>query len=233
MKLKLWIAIFFIAISSQLFAQEKSTEQKKWIMKWNTTAAVDVFSFPTIQFAVEKKLNDNFSIQTEIGYQFYEFSKPETSIVKTSGFRLIAEGRFYVFNYFKNDKTKKRKSDGLYTGIQIFYRKNNYNYNQEYYTNQSDYENHINLLSDTFGVKKEVYGTNICLGYQIPFNNFILEPYVYIGVLKRNIENLEREYNPNIGHVSADDIHYRGKDLEEESRNDGNFSFGLRLGYKF
>ncbi len=233
MKLKLWIVALFILITSQLFAQEKSIEQKKWIIKWNATAAVDAFSFPTVQFAVEKKLNDNFSIQTEVGYQFYEFSKHYTSIVKTSGFRLIAEGRFYIFNYFKNDKTKNRKSDGLYTGIQMFYRKNNYNYNQEYYVNETDSENNTNLLSDAFGVKKEVYGTNICLGYQIPFNNFILEPYVYIGILKRNIDNFEREYNSNLGHVAEDNIHYFGKDLEEESRNNGNFSFGLRLGYKF
>ena len=65
-----------------------------------------MFSFPTIQFAVEKKLNDNFSVQTEFGYHFYDFSKSYTEIVKTSGFRLIAEGRFYIYNYFKKDKVK-------------------------------------------------------------------------------------------------------------------------------
>ena len=56
---------------------------------------------------------------------------------------------------------------------------------------------------------------------------------MYIGILKRNIKNLERECNPNLGHIPEDNIHYFGNDLEEESKSDGKVSFGLRLGYKF
>lgn len=233
MKNKFLILLILLFFSNEFFSQTEVINNNSWIIKWNTTAAIDVFSFPTIQFAVEKKIKNHFSVQTEYGIQAYSFNKTDSIFIKTSGHRLMIEGRFYIFSYLKREKSLRKKSDGLYAGVQLFYRKNNYNYSQDYYKSESDYNNHINLISDTFGVKKEVKGMNFCLGYQITFNNFILEPYTYIGALKRDINNLKREYNPDLGHISSDNIHYAGKDLKEESKKEVNFSFGLRVGYKF
>lgn len=225
------LIILIISLSSlQSFAQEKTKDN--WIIKWNSTAAIDAFSFPTVQFAVEKKINPYFSVQLESGIQIYDFRKVDTTIVNTNGFKLMTEGRFYLFNYLNKEKSSARKSGGFYTGIQFFYRKNDYNFKQDYFLNETDYENYTNLQSDIFGVKKEVFGANISLGYQIPFKRIIFEPYMYLGTLNRKIKNISREYNTNLGHISKDEIHYRGMDLYEESNNTFNFSFGFRIGYK-
>ncbi|HSD13136.1 MAG TPA: hypothetical protein VLB74_00665 [Flavobacterium sp.] len=226
---RIFLLLLFSLNSLNFFAQTEETKPKNWIVKWNATAAVDVFSFPTVQFAVERKLNNYFSVQAEYGIQLYGFPKSDTVSVKNYGHRVIIEGRFYIFNYLKKDKSKTRKSDGLYTGLQLSYRKNSYNFTQEYYLNETDSD----IQTDVIGVKKEVYAINVCFGYQIPFHNFILEPYVYLGYFNRNIENFDREYDESAGHVPVDDIHYFGSDLTEESDSYGNVSFGLRLGYKF
>ncbi|WP_136668357.1 DUF3575 domain-containing protein [Flavobacterium sp. H122] len=237
--MKKLILLFFISLTSlNLIAQTEQTSilEKKWIAKINATALIDGFSFPTIQFAVERKIKPYFSIQTEAGIQAYSFrNNADTLSVDNSGFRLITEGRFYLFNYLKKDNTKKRKSDGLYTGIQAFYRKNNYNERFYYFPDQNSYDNNTNKIIDDYGIKKEVYGINLCFGYQIPINNLILEPYLYIGALKRNIKNFDRTYNESLGHVEDDDIHgfIRFNDEEKASGKGENIAFGLRIGYKF
>lgn len=228
---KLLLLIFIFTLKSNTsFAQEKTTDN--WIVKWNATSSIDIFSFPTLQFAVEKKINTFFSVQLESGIQAYDFRKTDTIFTKTKGVRLITEGRFYLSSYLKRKKLEIKNSKGFYTGIQLFYRKNYYNYTQEYYQNEADYENFTNLQSDVLGVKKEVYGFNFCFGYQIPHKRFIFEPYIYIGTLYRNIKNSNREFNSELGHIANDYVHYYGSDLEEESNNGGNFSFGFRIGYK-
>lgn len=227
--------VFLLNFQNATFAQE--IQQKKWIVKLNATALLDGFSFPTVQFAVERKLGSYFSAQTEAGIQAYNLNRnrADTLSVNTSGFRIMAEGRFYPFKYLKNDKAKARKSDGLYTGLQFFYRKNSYNERKYYYLSESDYDNAINKMADDFGIKKEVYGINLCLGYQLPFKNFIMEPYMYLGFMERTTKNLNREYDKNLGHISAGPTHpaIYIRDLKEESGTTENFSCGVRIGYKF
>lgn len=229
------IAVFIVLhFQNSTFAQE--SKDKKWIVKWNNTAAIDAFSFPTVQFAVERKIGSYFSVQTEAGIQVYSFrNNADTLSVSDSGFKVMTEGRFYLFNYLKKDKTKRRKSDGIYTGIQVFYRKNSYNERLDYYRDEISYDNNENRISDDYGIKKEVYGINLCLGYQIPIYSFVLEPYVYIGGFKRNIQNFNRSYDESLGHIEKDDPHpwVRVHDKKEESGNGANFSFGFRVGYKF
>lgn len=234
----LWkLALILILLNFQNITFSQEIKEKKWVVKLNTTALVDVFSFPTVQFAMERKIGSYLGIQTEAGIQVYNLDRrnADTLSVNTSGFRLMAEGRFYPLKYLKNDKSKARKSDGLYTGIQVFYRKNSYNERFYYYSDEISYENHTNKITDDYGIKKEVYGINLCFGYQIPINNLVLEPYVYIGGLKRNIKNFDRSYDVNSGHVEADDIHgfIRFNDQKEMSGRDENIAFGLRVGYKF
>lgn len=234
--------ILLLVISLSYFISFAQTEQNKpteknWVAKLNATALVDGTTFPTVQFAVERKLTSYFSIQTEAGIQLYDLfpNAVDTVSVNVTGFRLMAESRFYLFNYLKKEQSKKRKSDGLYTGLQIFYRKNSYNRSLDYYPDQASYDNNINELKDDFGVKKEAYGINLSFGYQIPINNFVLEPYTYIGALKRNIKNYDRTYNPNLGHIEEDGAHpwVTLHDKEEDPSTGVNFSLGLRVGYKF
>jgi hypothetical protein len=235
-KILLLLVVLFNIITTFAQTEQLQPVEKKWIVKWNNTAAIDAFSFPTVQFAVERKINSYFSVQTEAGIQAYSFrNSADTLSVSDSGFKVMAEGRFYLFNYLKKDKTKRRKSDGVYTGIQFFYRKNSYNERLDYFRDEISYDNHENMISDDFGIKKEVYGINLCLGYQIPIHNFVLEPYVYIGGFKRNIKNFNRDYDESLGHIEKDDPHpwVVTHDKKEKSGSGENFSLGLRIGYKF
>lgn len=236
MKQTILSLILLISFNAFTQTEQNSLSEKKWVAKLNITSLIDATSFPTVQFAVERKLNPYFSIQTEAGIQAYSFRNyADTLSVDNSGFRLITEGRFYLFNYLKKDKTKKRKSDGLYTGIQVFYRKNSYNERFYYYPDQNSYDNYTNRITDDYGIKKEVYGLNLCFGYQIPINNLVLEPYLYIGGLKRNIKNFDRTYDESLGHIKEDDIHgfIRFNDEEKKSGRAENIALGFRVGYKF
>lgn len=231
MKFKFFVVLILLYFQFSAFGQQ--IQEKNWAVKLNSTALADGFSFPSVQFGVERKINAAFSLQVEAGYQAYNLNRnnADTISVDNAGFRLTGEGRFYIFNYLKKDKSQAHKSDGLYTGIQVFYRKNSYNERLEYYR----YEESTVKILDDYGIKKEVYGINLTLGYQLPFKNFILEPYTYIGVLDRKIKNFNRAYDEKLGHDLFDDSHpfIRINDKEEESGTGMNFSFGLRVGYKF
>ncbi|RZJ99790.1 MAG: hypothetical protein EOO46_21930, partial [Flavobacterium sp.] len=194
--LQLTLLVLALHFQSISFSQEKN--QSSWIIKANPIASVDVFSFPTIQFAVEKKLNDSFSVQTEMGYQFYDFDDTiDTTSVNVGGFKVNAEGRFYIFKYLKKEKSRKNNSDGFYTGIQVFHRENKYNAATSYFLNNTE----TILVKDHFGVIKKAYGLNLALGFQKQFRRFVMEPYLYIGIMKRIIKNRDREFNEDLGHV--------------------------------
>lgn len=231
-KAKIFCFIIILSFATSAFSQEKKTESS-YILKLNATALIDYFSFPTVQLALEKKLNDNFSVQAEFGLQLYDrHPSLDTVSVNVNGFKANAEVRFYLFNYYKKDKSKKRNSDGIYVGIQGFYRENKDNRRTEYYIEEiSDDITYV----DYFGVIKKIYGANVALGFQKPFGRFILEPYIYIGLMVRDVKNIDRVYDPNLGHVEDNGPHdfFGSKDLSESSGNKLNFSLGLRLGYRF
>lgn len=240
MKLKLTLKnisnlIFLIILlnfQTITFSQENK-KQNPWIIKINTTALIDIFSFPTVQLAVEKKINNSFSVQTEVGYQLYDlWYNIDTTSVKVGGFKINTEGRFYLFNYFKNEKTKKRFIDGIYTGIQVFYNENKYNQTTQYY--KSNIESGT-YFTDNFGVIKKIYGTNLAVGFQKMFNQFLIEPYIYFGYRSKKVENINREFDPSLGHIEDNGPHdfFGHSDKEESSGNSANFSFGFRVGYQF
>jgi hypothetical protein len=181
---------------------------------------------------LKKKNNNSFSIQAEAGYQFYDMgNEPDTASVKVGGYKINVEGRFYFSNYFKNDKTKKRNSDGLYTGIQVFYRENKYNESTSYFKHTM-YEDNV---VDNYGVIKKNYGVNLIFGFQKQFSRFIMEPYLLLGFMNRNVKNTDREFNEDLGHIENNGNHdffgYYSK--EESSGTDVSLGVGFRVGYSF
>ena len=231
MKIKLLSLITLLFCFTSSFSQEEKDE-RSYILKLNTTAFVDGFSFPTVQLALERKFNNSFSIQGEFGLQLYELgSSVDTVSLDAKGFKAMGEGRFYFLNYYKKDKSKKRVSDGVYAGLQLFYRENQFSRNTSYYIEGSENEE---LYKDNFGVKKKIFGANLALGFQKQFGHFLLEPYVYVGIMNRDIKNFDRSYNPELGHVEDNGPHdfFGDTDMKESSGYKANFSFGLRLGYR-
>lgn len=236
MKFKIIAVLILLNFQNSTFAQEPK-EESSWIVKLNTTALIDIFSFPTVQFAIEKKFNNSFSVQTEMGYQLYNVRNVDTASVKEGGYRLNVEGRFYPFSHFKKDKTKKRFSDGIYTGLQAFYRENKYNAETNYYKSEYDYENPETATSfvDNYGVIKKASGVNLALGFQKRFHKFVVEPHMYLGLIHKKVRNKDLEYNNNLGHFPDNGPHdyFRELDFESSSGTYFNFAVGLRLGYCF
>jgi hypothetical protein len=226
MRLRIWIILFFLGFSSMTFSQ--TTEDKNtWIIKENATSLIDVFSFPTVQFSVEKKLTDNFSINTEIGYQLYDFRHTDTVFLSPRGFKLNFECRYYISKLFRS-----HLSNGIYIGLQGFYRQNQYTASISYCTSPDS----IHMKNDEFGVKKSIIGLNLMLGYESSITNkLILDIYVGLGGMNRVIKNTDIQFNRKSGDfLEGTDLVplFEKLNLSESSGGSVSFTFGLRIGIK-
>jgi hypothetical protein len=232
---KIIILIVLFTCPSISFSQDIN-KLSPWILKLNTTALIDGATFPTVLIGVEKKIHNSFSVQTEVGYQFYNLSsEPDTTHVKVGGYKINIEGRFYFCNYFKNNKTRKRNADGLYTGILLFYRENKYNESITYYkdeTSANDYQDEG--FHDDFGVIKKIQGANLIFGFQKQVHHFIWESYLRLGAMYRKVKNTNREFNEDLGHIESYGQNYKVTSAKEESSGyHGSFALGFRVGYRF
>ena len=217
--------------SLNAFSQE--VKEKKWILKLNTTQLIDAFSFPTIQLSAEKKLNPYLGVNAEFGYQLYEFKfnpNLDTISLKPKGFKANLELRFYFQKLNKSLNIANRSQ--LYIGAQIFYRQNQKSSSVEYRRNEND----SIYYDDNFGVKKSAKGINLTFGNQISISeNIIFEPYLVVGYMDRKIENFDLEYNKekHVGDKNDGIPILIGYDIDDKSKQNINFGFGLRVGYRF
>lgn len=225
--MKKLLSILILTVSALIFAQE--SKESNWILKLNATQLVDVVSYPTLQISAERKINPYFSVNAEIGYQLYDFSKPDTIFLKSKGFKANIEGRVYLFKMLHSRVESKRNE--FYVGLQLFYRENE-NTNSLDYSPKSD---ETKFYTDNFGTKRTAKGFNIMLGNQISVSKkIVLEPYIGLGLMNRTINNSNIEYN------EANDIRngtglkplFQKLNLEESSGDFFNFCFGLRIGYR-
>ncbi len=192
---------------------------------------VDVFSYPTLQFSAERKINPYFSVNAEIGYQLYDFQKrdieKDTIFLKPKGFKANIEGRIYLLKLI-NSRVKSHRGE-LYVGLQIFYRENQSTDDVSY----SPKTDSTKIFSDTFGMKKKAMGINITIGHQITaLKKIILEPFIGIGIMNRKIKNSDIQYNKEKDFIRETDFNLTSSNLEENSGTDGNFCVGFRIGYK-
>nr|WP_259108876.1 DUF3575 domain-containing protein [Chryseobacterium sp. JUb7] len=179
--------------------------------------------------SAERKLNPYFGVNAEIGYQLYDFSKPDTILLKSKGFKANIEGRVYLFKLLQSRIQSKRNE--FYVGLQLFYRENES-------TNSVDYsprEDETKLYADYFGTKRTARGFNITFGNQISVSEkIILEPFIGLGMMNRKINNSDIEYNETEDTRNGTGLKplFQKLNLEESSGNLFNFCFGLRIGYR-
>lgn len=228
--MKNFLVIILLTFSIHVFSQE--LKEKEWILKANTTQLIDIFSFPTVQVSAEKKLNSFLSVNAEFGYQVYEFkTEIDTTILKPKGFKASVEFRCYFQKVLKHRTVSKRNE--FYAGIQLFYRQNQKS-NAVVYRRIEDDVNPT-YYDDSFGVKKSVRGINVTFGDQIAISEkIILEPYVLLGYMDRNIENYELKYTDekHTGDRNDGIPLLVALDIADKNKNNVNFGFGLRIGYK-
>lgn len=214
-------------ISNLIFAQE--SKESNWILKLNATQLVDAVSYPTLQISVERKINPYFSVNAEFGYQLYDFSKADTLLLKSKGFKTNLEGRVYLFKLLNSRIESKRNE--FYVGLQLFYRENEG-------TNSVDFSpknDETKFYTDNFGTKRTAKGFNITFGNQISMSKkIILEPYIGLGLMNRQIHNSDIEYDEIKDTRNGTGLKplFQKLNLEESSGNVFNFCFGLRVGYR-
>ena len=182
------ITIIILIFSLNTFSQK--LKELNWILKLNTTQLIDVFSYPTFQLSVERKINPYFSINAEVGYQIYDLIKTDSIFLKPTGFKTNIEGRIYPFKLL-NNRTKSNSGE-LYIGLQLSYRANQ-STNVVEYSPKSD---STKMYRDYFGTKRTAKGFNITIGSQISVSKkIILEPFIGFGLLSRNIKNSDIQYD--------------------------------------
>lgn len=223
---KLLFALILM-ISNLIFAQE--SKESNWILKLNATQLVDAVSYPTLQISAERKINPYFSVNAEFGYQLYDFSKADTLLLKSKGFKTDLEGRVYLFKLLNSRIESKRNE--FYVGLQLFYRENE-GTNSVDFSPKSDEKK---FYTDNFGTKRTAKGFNITFGNQISMlKKIILEPYIGLGMMNRKINNSDIEYDEIKDTRNGTGLKplFQKLNLEESSGNVFNFCFGLRVGYR-
>lgn len=194
----------------------------------------DDYSFPTIQHGFELRLTKRLALYSEAGIKFmktsYEYT--DTSFVKSKGYKLKTEIRYYVKNWNNQKGTNER---GLFLGINTFCIRHSFN-DLLYYTKDSDPDISI---PDSFSVLKHVWGANLVFGWQQVFiKHIVIESYGGFGLRRRKTENHNLQFNPSMDEiVPSIDPNYEvimySINSEAGIRSLFNFTAGFRMGYQF
>ena len=225
------LIIFFLAVSNLIFGQiARKSNSTSLIVKINVTSLIDVTSFPTVQFSVEKRLSRYFSISAEAGYQLYTYKYTDTTFLDPQGFKVNLECRYYIPDPYK---VNTPRLEGTYLGLRPFYRKNQYNAYLPFQTKSDS----VNWNDDDFGVKNETFGLSFIFGFQKSVSqNLIFDFYSGLGIVMRTVKNTDLQYNKDAGDImgGTDFMQFLWKyNLSESSGLGGSLSFGFRIGYKF
>lgn len=233
------VLVFFILIHTSVFSQvqiQKKSNNNSLNLKLNTTSLIDNLSFPTIEIAIEKRFAKFYSVQLETGVQLYELSEKvaDTSNISTTGYRIRLEGRYYL----SRNSSKNVFKISTFTGVNFLFRKNTYDTNYTYFR-ENAIDNNVQppfinypTINDNIGVDKSVYGANFLFGLQVFINSkFFVEPVIYLGLINRKIENVDRE-TPEEKDLYGKLLAKGYGDLRESSGVTQNFSIALRIGIK-
>ena len=202
------------------------------VVKTNLTSPIDVFSFPTINLSIEKRITHNISLSGEFGYQFYKGIRIiDTSFVNPNGIKANIEWRLY--HLFRMPERKNHTLTGPYVGINFFYRSNENNVELSY-----THLNDSGGVTDCLLASKNIFGSNLLIGFQQNIGTKIFaDGYIGLGIMNRRAVNHHREYNSTTDSISRQVDFNVAEPIDESylSENNGwriNFNFGFRMGIK-
>lgn len=160
----LYTCLFLIPLISK---GQDSLFKKNIILKITPLYFIDFVSMPSTQVGFEYYLSKRQSIDFSYGQVFGKDSltrKPNT------GFRSKLEYKKY----------SKRKPNN-YFGLETFFHKINY---QAF----SDFRGISNIYSESYRIKKKVFGISLKVGNQSALNkNFIIDWYAGLGLRLKNV----------------------------------------------
>ncbi len=221
--MKIFFVILFCLSINLVYSQKTNT-----IFKFSPFALIDDANFPTIQFGVENKLKNKWSVFNELSYKYAGSTQEnnDTTFTESSGFKYKCEVRKYL---------KTTDMRGLYYGYNFQYIFNKYNTQVSY----SPLNNRNTFTGDSFAVMKNVFIPNIIIGTQmLDFKHLILDFYCGVGLRFRNVKTINKEYDKSLHNlrtsVDVTILSLRNNiDTQEGLKTVFNFTTGLRIGYRF
>ncbi len=185
---------------------------------------------PAIELSLEKSVGRYFSISMAGAYQLYSFANEDSlSYVKPGGYKANLEVRFYFKTL--SQKSTFARPEGLYVGVQPFFRSFNYNKSMNYFKASDT----TRYYQDSFGVKNNCFGFNLIGGFQKTVKRFVVDVYWGAGIMQRTISNINLDYNPENGDEKAREHYITIQtflgDLPEDSGIRLNLTAGAKLGF--
>jgi hypothetical protein len=232
---KLYIQIIFTATLS-LFPLICKGQYEKQNIQISPLSLIDDVTFPAIQLGYERSLSERFSWFNEAGLRYRRsfLENADTALVKGFGFRAKSEIRYYMPRAFGYEDVKT-VLNGIYLAANIFYKRESHNTEISYHPGKDS----TLAAYDDFGVRKNILGVNLLLGFQRKLaNHFLLDIYLGAGYRVRFIKDSYLKYNKNTDAlISAGGYNIRSMMNEVDLKNGTSYSLsvtmGLRLGYRF
>ena len=234
MKTIRFISLFFLLLPYTTFSQSG-----KVIVKFCPLGLTDEVSFPTIQGGLEFGLTKRIAWYNEAGIKYRNsyYENTDTSIVKSSGFKLKTEFRYYFKKISDDQDSYISKSAERYLGANIFYIKDRHNIGVAYYENKDT----ALYRFDYIGVNKRVYGLNLLAGMQLHFpriKRLLFDVYAGFGIRLKYINNIDQELDTNKDEVKGTvDVTVIGMknsfEVEQGLTPYFNLTGGFRLCYRF
>jgi hypothetical protein len=200
------------------------------LLKWNLTSAADVFTFPALQFAVEKGISKHYSIMAEAGLQAYHLlTRSTASEIQPKGFRATIELRRYFLHQTEQGEERELLT-GLYTGLNVTARQ--YQYNDEMlYRNIDNYDDRY---TDTYGVRRGFAGVNGLAGYQGRFKKgkIFYDAYGGLGLGIFSLKEYGKEASIREGYKASTPYDASMDNILGRKPTKGMASFNMMLGLR-
>lgn len=210
-------------ISTNLHSQVDSI--KRFQIYTSPLQAMDVFSRPMLTIGGEYIAFDKVGLSLEYGYKFMDIDDYDSLIVDSKGYSYRIEFKYYDINLIKSNRIRD------YISLEYRYIKDNYNSQFEYATD-STYQT---LVTENYAVLKDIYIGNVKFGVILNLGKAVyFDIYTGIGLRYRDVRNLNRTFDENLGHEHKwPEYFWTISDFEEYSGLKFNFSLGFKLGLRF
>jgi len=216
---RITLILLLIVLNSSLYSQDYPFK-----LYTSPLSAVDIFSRPFVTLGGELVVLKRIGIVGEYGYKYTDLKYFDTCYIKSSGYTYRFEIKYYKIGIMKIKNLKN------YMSLEYRYIKDFHNEKLKYYVNSLRNEK----LTDNFGVKENIYIGNIKYGMIIGLGKRLyFDVYFGIGLRYRDIKNINREFNWDLGNETASiDSYLDYFGLEEKSGFKPNPSLGFKFGIK-
>ncbi len=181
MKMRL---VFILLLFCQSLSAQNEAEKKLRIYT-SPLQLIDVLSRPMITLGGEYILFNRLGLSSEFGIKYKDVLDYDSTFVNSKGYSYRFELKFYDI-FAENTRLRD------YISLEYRYIKDDYNCKHTFYTDDSSQS----LVTDNFGILKDIYVANIKYGMVIKLNRLMfIEPYTGLGIRYRDVKSVGRTYD--------------------------------------